>query len=81
MQLLHRFVVRSALSASSFASLECRRLFFFAPLGSRILHAVLFVPLPCVNLRKAIALVSVDSAITAGFSDFRFPFSVFGFLP
>ena len=36
-----------------------------------------FVPIPRVNLRKTIALASVDSAITAGSSVVRFPSSVF----
>ena len=36
-----------------------------------------FVPIPRVNVRKAIALASVDSTITTGLSVVRFPSSVF----
>ena len=36
-------------------------------------------PPPPVNLRKVIALASVDSAVTAGYYVIRFPSSVGGF--
>ena len=60
----------SRIQAIAFAAIADGFPFFFA---------VSLVPIPRVHLKRAIALAPANSALAAGFSVFRFPFSVFCF--